>query len=250
MIVGFSSYATEDQLKAAWMLMEWMIQPENLFVLENGVEGVTNAMVDGAIVDVYRREFDGSFTKIAEGIPSKNNTFVTDPHPALDYARYRIVATSKATGTISFYDVPGEPVGEPAVIIQWDEEWSEFDTEENAELEHPSWSGSLLRLPYNIDVSENSDPDTELVEYIGRSHPVSYYGTQVGQTATWSMDIEKDDKDTLYALRRLQRWMGDVYVREPSGTGYWANVKVSFSQTHRNLTIPVTLNITRVEGGM
>ena len=47
MIVGFSSYATEDQLKAAWMLMEWMIQPENLFVLENGVEGVTYTMVDG-----------------------------------------------------------------------------------------------------------------------------------------------------------------------------------------------------------
>lgn len=47
MIVGFSSYATPDQLKAAWMLMEWMIQPENLFVLENGVEGVTYTMVDG-----------------------------------------------------------------------------------------------------------------------------------------------------------------------------------------------------------
>ncbi len=47
MIVGFSSYATEDQLKAAWMLMEWMIQEENLFVLENGVEGVTYEMKDG-----------------------------------------------------------------------------------------------------------------------------------------------------------------------------------------------------------
>ena len=47
MIVGFSSYATPDQLKAAWMLMEWMIQPENLFVLENGVEGVTYEMKDG-----------------------------------------------------------------------------------------------------------------------------------------------------------------------------------------------------------
>lgn len=44
MIVGFSSYATEDQLKAAWMLMEWMIQPDVLFVLENGVEGVTYTM--------------------------------------------------------------------------------------------------------------------------------------------------------------------------------------------------------------
>ena len=57
MIVGFSSYATEDQLKAAWMLMEWMIQEENLFALENGVEGVTYTMgenglpvVDGAYV--------------------------------------------------------------------------------------------------------------------------------------------------------------------------------------------------------
>ena len=41
MIVGFSSLATPDQLKAAWMLMEWMIQEANLFVLENGVEGKT-----------------------------------------------------------------------------------------------------------------------------------------------------------------------------------------------------------------
>ncbi len=41
MIVGFSSLATPDQLKAAWMLMEWMVQPEVLFVLENGIEGVT-----------------------------------------------------------------------------------------------------------------------------------------------------------------------------------------------------------------
>ena len=41
MIVGFSSLATADQLKAAWMLMEWMVQPEVLYVMENGIEGVT-----------------------------------------------------------------------------------------------------------------------------------------------------------------------------------------------------------------
>ena len=44
--------------------------------------------------------------------------------------------------------------------------------------------------------------------------------------------------------------MGDCYVREPSGSGYWANVTVSFSQKHCELTIPVTLNLTRVEGGI
>ncbi|MGN0747293.1 MAG: extracellular solute-binding protein [Aristaeellaceae bacterium] len=57
MIVGFSSYATPEQLKAAWMLMEWMIQPENLFVLENGVEGVTYTMGEDGLPVV-----DGSYT--------------------------------------------------------------------------------------------------------------------------------------------------------------------------------------------
>ncbi|MGB4661934.1 MAG: extracellular solute-binding protein [Mobilitalea sp.] len=41
MIVGFSALADENQLKAAWMYMEWMSQEEVLFTLENGIEGVT-----------------------------------------------------------------------------------------------------------------------------------------------------------------------------------------------------------------
>ena len=102
---------------------------------------------------------------------------------------------------------------------------------------------------YNIDISEHNTPDTTTVEYIGREHPVSYYGTQVGTKATWSMEIPKYDKDTLYALRRLAVYMGDVYVREPSGTGYWARVSVSFSHKHCELVVPVTIDITRVSGG-
>ena len=88
-----------------------------------------------------------------------------------------------------------------------------------------------------------------MVKYIGREHPVSYYGTQLGSTATWNVEIPADDADTLYALRRLAVWMGNAYVREPSGSGYWANVQVSFSKKHCEETIPVTFKITRVEGG-
>ena len=87
-------------------------------------------------------------------------------------------------------------------------------------------------------------------KYIGRKRPVSYYGTQLGESSSWKVDIAKDDEETLYALRRLAIWTGDVYVREPSGSGYWANISVSFSQTHKELTIPVTLEIVRVEGGI
>ena len=66
---------------------------------------------DGQLIEdlslaVYRREYDGSLTEIATNIPN-NKTSVTDPHPSLDYARYRLVAKDMHTGAISFYDMPG-----------------------------------------------------------------------------------------------------------------------------------------------
>lgn len=207
-------------------------------------------LVAGIKLSVYRREYDGRFVEIGTGLRNENSTFVTDPHPSLDYGRYRIVTVDDNTGSISYTDIPGYPIGETAVVIQWAENWSNFDDLGEFAQEEPIWSGSMLKLPYNIDVSDNNSVDVTLVKYIGRTHPVSYYGTQIGSTATWNVAIDKQDKQTLYALRRLAVWMGDVYVREPSGSGYWANISVSFSQTHCELTIPVTLDITRVEGGM
>lgn len=214
------------------------------------VESEIGNLVEGITLSVYRREFDGSFVEIGSNIINTNNTFVTDPHPSLDYARYRIVAITDSTGAVSYADIPGYFVGEKAVVVQWDEAWSNFDTTNEDEMEQPVWSGSMLKLPYNIDVSDSNSSDVTLVEYIGRRHPVSYYGTQIGSTSTWNVDIDKKDKETLYALRRLAVWMGDVYVREPSGSGYWANISVSFSQTHLELVIPVSLSITRVDGGV
>lgn len=208
------------------------------------VESVTDVWLS-----VYRREYDGRFVEIASNLDGEKFTTVTDPHPALDYARYRIVAADKATGHIDYFDTSAQLVGATAAVIQWDEAWTNFDNLDGHTPVQSALSGSMLKLPYNIDVSDSSDPDTALVEYIGRSHPVGYYGTQLGTTSSWSMVVPKDDIDTLYALRRLARWMGDVYVREPSGSGYWAQIKVSFSLKHNELAIPVSLSISRVEGG-
>ena len=212
-------------------------------------EDIDGTPIEGITLSLYRREFDGSFTELATGLDNVRGTFVTDPHPALDYARYRVVAKDSATSSTSYYDIPGYPVGEPAIVIQWDDKWTNLDVVGEDEREDPTWSGSMLKLPYNVDVSDNYAPDVSLVKYIGRSHPVSYYGTQRGETASWSTEIPKSDKETLYALRRLATWLGNVYVREPSGSGYWANVTVAFSQKHLDVIIPVTLTVTRVEGG-
>lgn len=205
---------------------------------------------EDVLLSVYRREFDGTYTELATGIDPAMNTHVVDPHPALDYARYRIVAVQQGTGAITYVDLPPHEVGEKAIVIQWDEEWTSFDTEGDAEFVEAPWYGSMLKLPYNIDISDSYATDNALVNYIGRKYPVSYYGTHIDSSSTWNVEIPKTDKETLYALRRLAIWTGDVYVREPSGSGYWANISVSFSQKHRELTIPVTLNIKRVEGGI
>lgn len=198
---------------------------------------------------IYRREYDGSFTEIAKNVPN-NGTTVADPHPSLDYARYRLVAKDTVTGAVSFSDMAGYPIHCSSVIIQWDEEWSTFDMFDSHSVEGPSWSGSMVKLPYNVDVTDKRKREVELVKYVGRENPVSYYGTHRDETSSWSVVIPKSDKDTVYALRRLSLWAGDVYVREPSGMGYWANITVSFSQKHNDVTIPVTLEVTRVEGGV
>ena len=207
-------------------------------------------LVENVVLSVYRKDYDGRFVEIAKDVPNLDNRYVTDPHPSLDLATYRVVATDTTNGSISYTDIPGYPVGIKSVIIQWDETWSNLEILGDNPTNEVSWAGSMLKLPYNIDVSDSNEMDVSLIEYIGRSHPVTYYGTQLGVTSTWRMEIPKTDKATLYGLRLLAIYTGDVYVREPSGSGYWANISVSYEQKHRELTIPITLTIKRVEGGM
>lgn len=201
----------------------------------------------GVSMSVYRREVNGKFTEI--GTDATNNyTSFSDPHPSLDIARYRVAVKDVATGAMTYDDFDYE-IGETSIIVNWNEEWMTLDANDDDDFT-PAWSGSMIKLPYNIDVSESNSLDVSLVEYIGRDRPVSYYGTQLGENPKWTCEIPKSDTETIYQLRRLAVYKGDVYVREPSGTGFWANISVSFNLKHTDLTVPVTLNIKPVEGGM
>lgn len=208
-------------------------------------------LVEDVILSVYRLAFDGTFDAVAQNIENLDHTSVSDPHPTLNRVTYRVVAMSYANGSISYADLPAYPIPEKAVVLQWDSVTrSVNDSVEENKLASPLLTTSMLKLPYNIDISENSSPDVAFVEYIGREHPVGYYGTQVGQSLSISSDVDATDSETIDALRRLSRYMGDVYVRTPNGIGYWANITVSFSTNHTELVIPVTLTVTRVEGGV
>lgn len=207
-----------------------------------------DGFMDDITLSVYRREYNGSFTEIASNIPN-GGTAVTDPHPSLDYARYRIAARDMKTGAVTFYDMPGYKVGCPAIVIQWDEEWSPFDAASENSAEAPEWSGSMLVFPYNVSVSDDRAREVATVSYAGREYPVVYYGTRLSESTQWSAVIPKNDTDTIYALRRLSIWNGPSYIREPSGMGFWAHVSPKFSVSHDGMTIQINFDITRVEGG-
>ena len=249
------SVPNEIQFTANWIDVEYTIDVD-VSVDTNDYSAVIRPyctdndgnLLDGVEMSVYRRAYDGTYVEIATRL--SNGASVTDPHPALDYARYRLVATDVKTGAISFYDMAGYPIKASAVIIQWDEPWNSFDLSDDHDVEDRSRGGSLLRLNYNINVADNRKREVEFADYAGREHSVSYYGTKISETPSWNVTIPKDDIDTIYALRRLSMWNGDVYIREPSGMGFWANVGVSFNINHNDVATQVTLAITRVEGGM
>ncbi len=225
---------------------------EKYTILESSIkDAYITSFVDDALISVYRHSANGKFVPIETNILSGDCTTITDPHPPLDYAQYRITAVLKDSGQMLYYDLPSIEVGIKSIIINWNEKWSKVNIPENInESDIVTWEGSMLKIPYNIDVSEDYASDVTLIEYIGREHPVDYYGTQLGENGKWSFEIEREDTETLYALRRLAVYQNSVYVREPSGIGYWANVTVSISQKHCAVTIPITLTVTRVEGGV
>lgn len=197
---------------------------------------------------VYRKNDDGTFVKIDDNIPNNENLFITDPHPNLAGAEYRIVATDTVSGVMTYYDPPPIDMHCTDIILQWDEDYGNRPNNGDTRDIIPNL-GNIIRLPYNVDVSESANIDNEMVKYVGRKDPVSYYGTHTGYTANWNTEIPKYDKETIKMLRKLQVFPGDVYVREPNGTGYWAHVTVTFPINHCALTVSVSISVTRVEGG-
>lgn len=209
-------------------------------------------IVDSVVLSVYRINFDGSFTPIEINIPNDGMTVISDPHPALDNGKYRLVALDNATGAMFFDDIISEDLDVKGLVLQWDAKYANYlvrgivDEIDEAAIGNMA-GGMTLRLPYNVKKNESSGLDVELVDYIGREHPVSYYGTQKGQKSSYSTDVPKDDVDTLDLIRRLQTWPGDVYLRAQDGLGYWAKVEVSFDRDYDSLLMPVSIDAVRVD---
>jgi hypothetical protein len=227
-------------------------------------EEVEVPLFDGVTLSVYRITAENELVEISSDIPNNGVVTVVDPHPTLVNPRYRIVARDDDTGEIDHQDIDSPAsVYTSGIVITWGEEWDDVnvppDLSDTDVLDDEGYYGNVLVLPYNASISENHQVDKALVSYIGRKRPVGYYGTQLGETSTWKAEFARYDSDidptadsddyTLSLVRQLAIYPGDVYVRESNGSGYWASVDVQFDLSYNSLIVPVTFNVTRVEGG-
>lgn len=219
------------------------VEPYALAEAEDG--SVSHAPVRLA---VYRHETDGTMTALVRNMPNDGTYSLIDGHAPFGTARYRAVATVEATGQVAYVDASEDVIDSESILIQWGDSLTEVEhAPDGVAVEGEAPASTCLELVGNIEMTESRDPDVALIEYIGRKHPVPYYGTQLGQTSDWSCVIEKEDEESLSLLREIAAMGEPVYVREPLGDGYWAHVVPSWSSGYGSGLVKVSLAVTRID---
>ena len=221
------------------------IMPACYEIDENG--DATTELAAGVTLAVYRIDDDGTLVLLRSGIPNDGTAVVVDPHANFGECWYHVVATDTATGVCSFAD-GGAASPHHTTTVQWDESWQQaIDPDDLGERDY-DYAGMRMDGLYNAKHDESGSVQAEDVEYIGREHPVSYYGTQMGYEAQFQVDFPYDDMETLKKARRLLALRDDAYVREPRGTGYWAHiVNPRLSRSSDSLKITLSFTARRVD---
>ena len=208
---------------------------------------VTDTLVQGVLLSVYRIDDDGTLVPLRTGIANTGNAVVSDPHAQFNECWYHIVATDPLTNACSFYDTY-DVSDHNTCVIQWDEGWQVGTDPDDLSERDYSYTGLRIDGLYNLGLDETGNAQAEDVEYIGREYPVSYYGTQKGYEASYAVEFPKTDLSTLDKARRLIVLRDDVYVREPFGAGYWAHiVSPTISRTSDSLKLRLSFTARRVD---
>lgn len=212
---------------------------------EDGIQ--TDTLLEGITLSVLRLSQDGTVTMLQRGIQNDGLLSVVDPHADFNECWYRIVATETATGMSAVSEIYA-PSPHPTCCIQWNERFSVVRTVDEVDEDELEFAGTRIDGLYNLEFEESGSVQSEDIEYIGRKFPVSYYGTQKGYTATYQIEFPKEDTQTYRKARQLQGLLDDVYIREPSGVGFWAHCSsVRLSRSFDSMSVKLTVEAVRVD---
>lgn len=191
----------------------------------DGTTGVeTSDLRPGTLLSVYRIGQDGILVPLARRVPNDGTRTVTDPHAAFGTCWYHVVATDEATGASSFSDWSADS-SHPDTVIMWGGDWRPAGDGET----RYEYDGTVLDGFCNSTFSQDGEAENEPARYSGRKRPVHYYGEGLVESMRYDLQFERADARTMALVRALMSFPGDVYVREPTGTGFWAHVRCTLS---------------------
>lgn len=200
---------------------------------------------------VYRRNIDGSVTLIKDNISNispalpNSNIVVVDPHPFIGLNTYIVGCVNLNTGSTSCVHYQTE-FNSMFPIIDFDEKWLPYTLSGNTGQYK---NRVVIDKIFNITLSENNTKDKADIQFAGRRKKTSYYGVSDSEEQQWQFVVPRNDKETLYKLRLLSLHKGSVYIREPNGRGYWANVEATINDNYNAVISNCSLKIT-VAGGI
>lgn len=188
-----------------------------------------------------RKDVDGRYAELIRS----GNKFI-DGYAPLQNANYKIVKFSDDGTTVETKEFDTMSFGNIS-------DWSKATWSSN-QLKRPKdivlgavlqWDGQWLSLLYNLDIAPSYKTSSTEVEYDGREDPVIYKNNMKYLTDSWSLSVDKHDRETIDKIRALALYNGPVHVREPRGSSYWASVEVGISETHNEPLVTVSFSITR-----
>lgn len=215
--------------------------------IEGDAEEVPYA--ENVVLSIYRHETDGTLTLLARNIPNDGLHGHVDRHAMLKRQAYRIAAFDTRTGLADYLDVTSELNRFNGLVIEWgaSDPSLEYvrDPETGLLQEQSGDGGTVLDLPWSVDVSEGGDSDRDLLKPFGLAHPRARYGTHQNAEESWNTRIRESDSDRLAKLRSLRAHRGDAFVRQPLGSGYWAAVSPHWSRSGQGGVIDVDIDAVR-----
>lgn len=188
-----------------------------------------------------RKDVDGRYAQLV-----RSDTKFIDSHAPLQNANYKIVKFSDDGTTVETKEFDTVSFGEIS-------DWSKATWSSN-QLKRPKdiilgavlqWDDQWLSLLYDLDIAPSYKTSSTEVEYDGREDPVIYKNSMKSLTDSWSLSVDKHDRETIDKVRALALYNGPVHIREPRGSSYWASVEVGISETHNEPLVTVSFNITR-----
>ena len=241
---GQSASATQD-FRVRWT--DQAIMPTAGAIID---EGATYAIIipmlpndvpatsdtENAVADIYRLSVDKPVL-IYEG--ATFGEMYVDPYPTIgEYGGHRIVYRSKN----------GDYITEENTLA-----WVDLDEADGDFLDVDyniiEWDTGVVRLEYNVDLSNSWTKDFTETQYLGGSVQGDWNPAVHREGSLSGVAIATDDTEVIQAMRRLAVHAGICHVRTKDGSNYAADVQVSesYKQGTSHKIVEFSLKITRVD---